>query len=341
MDNGRSQETHSSQILDKPSSGDMKLVKPKRQASFGDPLEMAEQAQQIIANNASKPSEESNPMAVDTVTVPQRGRTRRRQAALNVSAEPRSHATKAESSFQETSSSSLGPEIETTLNDEKGSESRWSLIVPDHSVGHSAPKRSSSNHSFKRQFITPKRSGSLHSLSRAAMNLRKDNPETSLNDSIGSGLSWDDDSMQAPIPKFHQSPNWRGNRKYPRSNSVGSLGSACDSLASDMESLCSISVRNDDKPVLSPVASFKKCIVSRTPSKISRHNSNGSLFGSRAKDNSNDDGSVAALKALKRDKMAKQQYGVSRKGNPNALGRSYSGDRLRVLRDQKLVRDHH
>jgi len=366
-------------VFDRPSSGDMKPTTPQRQASFSDPLEKAKQAQSESTESIGQANESSanaaqqanssgrgSPMAVDafensrfTVSSPQRPRPRRRGPAFTVSAEPHADAMDSEQvrqqqsdstlqppvqtslSAQKTPASSLGPEIETSLNDVQGSQSRWSLIVPDQSLGHRVPQRSSSNHSFKKQFMSPKRSGSLRSLSRAAANLRKDKGENSMHDSVGSVASWDDNSFQAPqASKYIQSPNWR--RKFSRSNSVGSIGSECDSLASDMESLCSISVRTDDRPGLpSPAASFKKCVVNRTPSKISRHNSNGSLFGSRPKDNSNDDGSVSALKALNLENTSKQSFGVARAANPNAVCRSYSGDRLRVLRDQKVVREQH
>jgi len=365
-------------IFDRPSSGDMKPTTPKRQASFGDPLEKARQAQSESDGNIGKPNDNfettnglasntgrSSPMAVDalensrfTVSAPQRPRPRRRGPAFNLSEEPQVDTMVSKHAEQEgpnstfrppvrsslnarkIQGSSLGPEMETSLNDVHESESRWSLIVPDQSLGHRVPQRSSSNHSFKKQFMSPKRSGSLRSLSRAAANLRKDKGESSMHDSVGSVASWDDNSFHAAQASKYQSPNWR--RKYARSNSVGSLGSECDSLASDMESLCSISVRTDDRPGLpSPAPSFKKCVVSRTPSKLSRHNSNGSLFGSRPKDNSNDDGSVAALKALNLENTSKQSFGVSRAANPNAVCRSYSGDRLRVLRDQKVVREQH
>lgn len=362
-------------IFDRPLSGDMKPTTPQRQASFGNPLEKAKQAESEGKGKTVEPNESfgtsnggrGSPMALDafensrfTVAASQRPRPRRRGAATNLSEEPPAVSMDSKevlqngpnSSFrasmqspmdaQKTPGSSLGPEIETSLNDVHGSESRWSLIVPDQSLGHRVPQRSSSNHSFKKQFLSPKRSGSLRSLSRAAANLRQGKGESSMHDSVGSVASWDDNSFHAPQASKYQSPNWR--RKYVRSNSVGSIGSECDSLASDMESLCSISVsvRTDDRPGLpSPAPSFKKCVVSRTPSKISRHNSNGSLFGSRRKDNSNDDGSVSALKALNLENTSKQSFGVSRAANPNAVCRSYSGDRLRVLRDQKVVREQH
>lgn len=362
-------------IFDRPSSGDMKPTTPKRQASFGDPLEKAKQAQSGSTGNIVKPNESfgtsnkqtsktgrGSPMALDgfenskfTVAAPQRPRPRRRGPAFKLSEQPQAMDSEVQqqgpiSSFpspvqnllnaQKTPASSLGPEMETSLNDVHVSEARWSLVVPDQSLGHRVPQRSSSNHSFKKQFMSPKRSGSLRSLSRAAANLRKDKGENSMHDSVGSVASWDDNSFHGPQAAKYQSPNWR--RKYARSNSVGSIGSEGDSLASDMESLCSISVRTDDRPGLpSPAPSFKKCVVSRTPSKVSRHNSNGSLFGSRPKDNSNDDGSVSALKALNLENTSKQSFGVARAANPNAVCRSYSGDRLRVLRDQKVVREQH
>lgn len=366
-------------VSDRPTIGDMRPTTPRRQASFSDPLQRAKQALSQSSESTWKPNESignatekasstgrGSPMAVDasenskfTVAAPQRPRPRRRGPAFAVSAEPRADAMDSEQVQQEQSNStlppvqsglseqkapesSLGPEIETSLNDVEGSEARWSLIVPDQSLGHRLPQRSSSNHSFKKQFMSPKRSGSLRSLSRAAANLRKDKlPESSMHDSVSSVASWDDNSFEAPpASKYSRSPNWR--RKYGRSNSVGSIGSECDSLASDMESLCSISVRTDDRPGLpSPAASFRKCIVNRTPSKLSRHNSGGSLFGSRPKDNSTDDGSVSAMKALNLEKTSKQSFGAARAANPNAVGRSYSGDRLRVLRDQKVVREHH
>lgn len=359
-------------------SGDMKPTTPKRQASFGDPLEKAREALNESAVNIGKPNDsfgnsneqassgKSSPMALDvfenskfTVAAPQRPRPRRRGPAFDISEEPQTESSmepeneqlegpnstfrlpvQSSLNVQETPISSLGPEIETSLNDVHESESRWSLIVPDQSFGHRVPQRSSSNHSFKKQFMSPKRSGSLRSLSRAAANLRKDKGESSMHDSVGSVASWDDNSFHTPQAAKFQSPNWR--RKYGRSNSIGSIGSECDSLASDMESLCSISVRTDDRPGLpSPAPSFKKCVVNRTPSKLSRHNSNGSLFGSRPKDNGDDDGSVSALKALNLENTSKQSFGVARPANPNAPCRSYSGDRLRVLRDQKVVREQH
>ncbi|CAJ1968119.1 unnamed protein product [Cylindrotheca closterium] len=342
-------------LVDGPSSGDMKPTTPKRQASFSDPLEKAKQALNESTESIGKPNKSFGNVAVDvyensrfTVAAPQRPRPRRRGPAFSISTEPeqerqdQSNSTlqspvQSSLSVQKTPASSLGPEMETSLNDIQGLESRWSLIVPDQSLGRTVPQRSSSNHSF----LSPKRSGSLRSLSRAAANLRKEKGESSMHDSIGSIASWDDNSFQTPqASKYIQSPNWR--RKYSRSNSVGSIGSECDSLASDMESLCSISVRTDDRPGLpSPAASFKKCVVNRTPSKLSRHNSNGSLFGSRPKDNSNDDGSVSALKAMNLENTSKQPFGVARAANPNAVCRSYSGDRLRVLRDQKVVREQH
>jgi hypothetical protein len=231
-------------------------------------------------------------------------------------------------------SSTLGPETETTLNDVQGADSRWSLIVPDQACGHKAPQRTSSNHSFKQKFLSPTRSGSLRSISRAAARLRKDS-ESSMHESLGSNGSWDSAKPSG------RSASWR--RTCTRSNSIGSIGSDCDSLASDMISLCSISVRNDDRPgAPSPAASFKKSIVSRTPSKLEGHNSNGSLLGVRStgmQADDEDDNSVAALKGLNLEN-AKKSYGVSSAINSNRpVCRSYSGERLRILRDQQLLHD--
>jgi hypothetical protein len=231
-------------------------------------------------------------------------------------------------------SSTLGPETVTPLNDVTGTDSRWSLIVPDQACGHKAPQRTSSNHSFKKNYLSPKRSGSMRSIARAAARLRRET-ENSMHESMGSNSSWD--SAKPP----GGSTSWR--RTCARSNSIGSIGSDCDSLASDMISLCSISVRNDDRQgAPSPAASFKKSIVSRTPSNLEAQNSDGSLLGVRStamQADDEDDGSVAAMKAFNLED-AKKSYGVPSAINSNRpVCRSYSGERLRVLRDQQLLRD--
>lgn len=233
--------------------------------------------------------------------------------------------------------STLGPETETTLNDVAGGESRWSLIVPDQAFGHRAPQRTASNQSFKRNFLVPNRSNSIRSIARAAARLRKDN-DNSMNDSLGSNCSLEDDTNFQPQRAAQpptRSASWR--RAFSRSNSAGSMGSDCDSLASDLISLCSISVRTDDKPgAPSPAASFKKSIVNRTPSKLGKQNSNGSLLGGRSTGKQAEDedgGSVTALKALNLDNSIQAYVAPTATNSKQPVYRSYSGERIRTMRD--------
>eukprot|EP00980_Cylindrotheca_fusiformis_P003578 scaffold794_cov131-Cylindrotheca_fusiformis.AAC.2 len=245
----------------------------------------------------------------------------------------------AQNSSNSTIDSTLGPEIETSLNDVGEAGSRRSKMVQDQAFGHRVPQRTSSNQ-YKKMFLSQ---NSSNSIARAAARLRKEG-EGSVHDSVESGNSCDDDSSFQP-PRGAKAPSrstsWR--RAYSRSNSMGSVGtvgSDCDSLASDMVSLCSISIRTDDPPgALSPAASFKKSIVSRTPSKVGRTNSNGSLRGeSRSTggftEDEDEEESVSALKTLNLENSKQSSFGLSTTSSvKQSVCRSYSGERMRTLRD--------
>jgi len=84
-----------------------------------------------------------------------------------------------------------------------------------------------------------------------------------------------------------------------------SFESDCDSLASDMISLCSIS-KPEERTVSAPsrASSFRKTIVNRTPSKLTRQASGDSIFGGHLgeeKQDVDEEGSVAALQSLNLD----------------------------------------